>query len=183
MKQLWLKVFWTILGAQWCGEMSTILERIGNMWCVFSCFFYMVALSKTTIVFAHNGFSQSPDGSYPGLDLFTGQSHYWGAYSTAFLTEYALGVRPISVGYSQFLFAPLPSFKVEWVQGRVPTPHGLVYANWGYGSNGKIMMYITAPNGTQATIIPPFPGKWTCQGKSGQGGNVTVTGTALLYEV
>lgn len=99
------------------------------------------------------------------------------------MTEYALGIRPSAVGYSRFVFAPLPGFKVEWVQGRVPTPHGLIYANWDYGSNGKIVMDITAPKGTQATIIPPFPGEWTCQGRSGQGGNVTITGNVRLFEV
>lgn len=56
----------------------------------------------------------------------------------------------------------------EWVQGRVPTPHGFIYANWGHGSNGKIIMDITAPKGTQAIIVPPFPGTWTFQGRSGQ---------------
>lgn len=54
---------------------------------------------------------------------------------------------------------------LEWVQGRVPTPHGFIYANRGHDSNGKD---ITAPKGTQAIIVPPFPRTWTFQGRSGQ---------------
>ncbi|EED17658.1 hypothetical protein TSTA_114670 [Talaromyces stipitatus ATCC 10500] len=92
------------------------------------------------------------------------QTHYWRGYSTALLTEYALGVRPVTVGYREFLFAPLPGFKVERVQGRVPTPHDLIYANWGYGSNSKIIMDIDIPKGTKATVVPPFSGPWTRQG-------------------
>lgn len=41
---------------------------------------------------------------------------------TVFLTEYAPGIRPKVKAYSEFLFSPLPWFKTEWVQGRVPTP-------------------------------------------------------------
>ncbi|KAJ6092456.1 hypothetical protein N7467_004425 [Penicillium canescens] len=59
-------------------------------------------------------------GTYPGLDLFTGMSHFSGSYPTVFLSEYVLGIRPTKPGYSTFLFAPLPGFKTEWVDGRVP---------------------------------------------------------------
>ncbi|KAJ5919313.1 hypothetical protein N7466_010256 [Penicillium verhagenii] len=103
----------------------------------------------------------STDGKYPGLDLFTGLSHFWGSYPTVFLTEYVLGVRAATPGYSEYLFAPLPKFKTEWVHGRVPTPSGLVYAAWGYNKRGKMMMDITAPSGIRGTIIPPFSGTYS----------------------
>jgi hypothetical protein len=115
---------------------------------------------------------------YPGLDLFTGQSHFWGSYPTTFLTEYVLGVRPTSPGYSQFLFAPLPGFKTDWVHGRIPTPIGIIYAAWGYNSNGKITMEIKAPLGVNGTIMPPFNGTYTMGNRSGISGNTTISGGA-----
>lgn len=61
----------------------------------------------------------SADGTHPGLELFTAQTHFWGSYPTVFLTEYALGVRATSAGYADFVFAPLSGFDVEWNVGRV----------------------------------------------------------------
>ena len=119
---------------------------------------------------------QRADGSYPGLDLFTGDSHFWGSYPTVFLTEYVLGVRPVTPGYVQFLFAPLPGFKTEWVHGRVPTPAGTVHAAWGYNSAGKMVMEIDAPKGVTGTLVPPFSGSYTVSGSSQTTGNVTITG-------
>ncbi|KAH8685358.1 Six-hairpin glycosidase-like protein [Tricladium varicosporioides] len=116
----------------------------------------------------------STDGKYPGLDLFTGQSHFWGSYPTTFLTEYVLGVRPTERGYNKFLFAPLSKFKTTWVHGRVPTPKGIIYAAWGYDSNGKINMEVTAPTGTNCTIVPAFNTTYTIGGQSGLSGSTTV---------
>ncbi|KAJ4138812.1 hypothetical protein NW768_002685 [Fusarium equiseti] len=106
------------------------------------------------------------DGTYPGLDLFSANSHFWGSYPTVFLTEYVLGVRPTKKGYLEFLFAPLPGFNTEWVHGRVPTPAGLIYAAWGYNSDGKIMMEIAIPKGLKGKVNPPFEGAYTLNGKN-----------------
>lgn len=101
---------------------------------------------------------QSPDGVYPGLDVFTGQSHFWGSYPTTFLTEYVLGVRPLTAGYAAFAFTPLPGFRTEWVQGRVPTPAGLIYASWGFGDDGKMAMQVEAPAGLVGRVTFPWNG-------------------------
>ncbi|KAF7717908.1 Glycoside Hydrolase Family 78 protein [Penicillium ucsense] len=122
----------------------------------------------------------STDGRYPGLDLFTGQTHFWGSYPTVFLSEYTLGVRPTQPGYEQFIFAPLPGFKTEWVHGRVPTPAGLIYAAWGYNRQGKIVMEITAPKNLHGTIVPPFAGQYTVGKERGRSGNYTFTGGERL---
>ncbi|KAJ5753780.1 uncharacterized protein N7511_007933 [Penicillium nucicola] len=118
----------------------------------------------------------SPDGAYPGIDLFTGLSHFWGSYPTVFLTEHVLGIRAASVGYKEFVFAPLTGFKTNWVQGRVPTPHGIIYAAWGYGSNGKIIMEIEAPKGVKGKLVPPFDGSYSIADRTGLIGNATVSG-------
>ncbi|KAF7556572.1 hypothetical protein G7Z17_g1309 [Cylindrodendrum hubeiense] len=118
----------------------------------------------------------SPDGKYPGLDLFTANSHYWGSYPTVFLTEYVLGIRPTGKAYSDFLFSPLAGFKTEWVQGRVPTPAGLVFAAWGYNAQGKVVMEITIPAELRCTIIPPFEGQFSFNEQVTQNQSITVVG-------
>lgn len=103
-------------------------------------------------------------------------SHFWGSYPTAFLTGYVLGIRPITPGYKTFLFFPLSGFNTTWVHGRVPTPNGIMYAAWGYGSDEKMSMEITIPQGLKCTIVPPFTESYTLDGKSGLFGNSIVSG-------
>uniref|UniRef100_A0A0K3CKK1 BY PROTMAP: gi/342321267/gb/EGU13201.1/ Catalytic activity: RhaA is able to hydrolyze alpha-1 [Rhodotorula glutinis ATCC 204091] n=1 Tax=Rhodotorula toruloides TaxID=5286 RepID=A0A0K3CKK1_RHOTO len=120
----------------------------------------------------------SADGTYPGNDLETAQSHFWGGFPppTAFLTEYVLGVKPTTPGFATFEVAPISGWKDDWVEGRVPTPHGLIYTAWGYDSAGKLHMEVTAPKGTTSTIKPPFEGLFSVNGKAGQSGTVKVDG-------
>jgi hypothetical protein len=110
-------------------------------------------------------------------------SHFWGSYPTVFLSEYALGVRPTKPSYSTYLFAPLPGFKAEWVQGPVPTPSGLIYAAWEHNKQGKIVMEITAPAGLQGTLVPPFAGSYSVGPLQGQSGNHTIAGVATVVIV
>ena len=119
---------------------------------------------------------QSTDGTYPGLDLFTGNSHFWGSYPTVFLTEYVLGVRPTKPAYEEYLFAPLSGFKTEWVHGRVPTPSGVIKAAWGYDSQGKMSMEIHAPRGLHGTLVPPFEGAYSAGDRQGLTGNFSIFG-------
>ncbi|KAJ5731986.1 hypothetical protein N7493_003467 [Penicillium malachiteum] len=118
----------------------------------------------------------STDATYAGLDLFSGISHFWGSYPTVFLMEYALGVRATKPGYQGFLFAPMPGFKTDWVQGRVPTPSGLILPAWGYNTEGKIVMEIEAPTGLYGTLVPPFDGEYWVDELQGQTGKLTFTG-------
>ncbi|KXJ87792.1 Six-hairpin glycosidase-like protein [Microdochium bolleyi] len=122
----------------------------------------------------------SADGVQPGLGLFTSGSHGWGTYATAFLTDYVLGVRPATPGFSTFTFKPLPGFKTEWVHGRVPTPKGEILAAWGYESSGRLAMEITVPQGLEGTIMPPFDGKYSVTGGSAQKGQFAVKGGSTV---
>ncbi|KAK4048798.1 hypothetical protein OIV83_004564 [Microbotryomycetes sp. JL201] len=127
----------------------------------------------------------SEDQSHPGLELFTGQSHFFGAGATSFLTDYALGVRHAAKGFTQWVFEPLP-FNTTWIQGRVPTPYGNIAAAWGYNADGKLMMEVTAPKGTEGTVIPPVSGKFSVNGGKAQSGNIPVKGgkgTVLIKQI
>ncbi|EPQ31311.1 uncharacterized protein PFL1_01496 [Pseudozyma flocculosa PF-1] len=99
----------------------------------------------------------SDDGSYPGLEFFTAQSHFWGSGATVWLTEYSLGVRPTAKAFTEFAFAPMRGLKTQWNHGRVPTPHGIISAAWGKRKeDGKLVMELDAPKGTTGTIVPPL---------------------------
>ncbi|GAA6024212.1 hypothetical protein JCM8202_003539 [Rhodotorula sphaerocarpa] len=138
---------------------------------------YAIQADKSSVNFT-GGYWEflSSDGTYPGNDLETALSHYWGGFPTAFFAEYVLGVRPTVPGFKEFVVAPLSDWPDEWVSGRIPTPHGLIYTAWGYGADGKIMMEVTAPKGTCGTVQPPFSGSFAVNGKSGQTGTVEVKG-------
>lgn len=71
---------------------------------------------------ANESFPQSSDGTYPGNDLETALSHYWGGFPTAFFAEYVLGVRPTVPGFKEFVVAPLSDWPDEWVSGRIREP-------------------------------------------------------------
>jgi len=49
--------------------------------------------------------------------------HAWSAYPAYLLPAYALGIRPLAVGFTHALIAP-QLCDLAWVEGRVPTPHG-----------------------------------------------------------
>ncbi|KAL7337612.1 catalytic activity: RhaA is able to hydrolyze alpha-1 [Rhodotorula toruloides] len=125
----------------------------------------------------------SADGTYPGNDLETAQSHFWGGFPTAFMMEYVLGVKPTTPGFATFEVAPISGWEDDWVEGRVPTPHGLIYTAWGYDSAGKLHMEVTAPKGTTGTIKPPFEGSFSVNGKAGQSGTVKVEGGRVKVTV
>ncbi|KAH7350663.1 catalytic activity: RhaA is able to hydrolyze alpha-1 [Rhexocercosporidium sp. MPI-PUGE-AT-0058] len=124
----------------------------------------------------------SPDSAYPGLDLFTGQSHFWGSGPTAFLTEHVLGVRPTVPGYSRFLFAPLPGFNTSWVHG-VLTPAGIIYAAWSTDSPGNVGLEINAPANTACIFVPPFNGAYTIGEKRGLSGNTTIPSGGVAFQI
>jgi len=118
----------------------------------------------------------STDGTYPGLDLFTGSSHFWASMPNAFLTEYVLGVRPTSPGYTKFVFEPLRGWNSEWISGRVPTPKGVIYAAWGVQENGKILMQIEAPAGVNGQVVVPWDGTSAVGNETGVTGEISVNG-------
>lgn len=120
----------------------------------------------------------SGDGAHSGLGLFDAGSHFWGAYPTAFLTDWVLGVKPTTPGYKTFSFRPMKGFRCEWVHGRVPTPAGNISAGWGYeNGKGKFALELAPPLGLVGTVIVPFEGSFSVNGGAeARSGLVTVKG-------
>eukprot|EP00048_Salpingoeca_helianthica_P004759 m.80649 g.80649 ORF g.80649 m.80649 type:complete len:921 (+) comp13333_c0_seq4:81-2843(+) len=69
---------------------------------------------------------QPHDAIANGATGFTSMAHPWGAGVVKWLTEYLLGVRPLSLGYRRFLVQPGLGLATspKSVNGTVPTPQG-----------------------------------------------------------
>ena len=80
--------------------------------------------------------------------------HGWSAAPVVFLTQYVLGVRPLTPGYGTVLVAPHPG-DLTWAQGRVPTPRGVVQCSWKNGKGGMELEVLT-PEGLPVRIELPF---------------------------
>ncbi len=52
------------------------------------------------------------------------------------LTNYVLGVRPTKPGFADFEFEPPDIPGVDWAEGTVPTPRGLIRASWHRTASG-----------------------------------------------
>ena len=52
--------------------------------------------------------------------------HAWGASPIYLIGKYYLGVRPTKPGYAEYEIRPSLG-DLEWMQGTVPTPHGLIH--------------------------------------------------------
>lgn len=92
-------------------------------------------------------------GYMPGGRWTRSHCHAWGAGPAYFLLRNQLGCVPVGTQYRdgttlpswrKLLFAPKPA-GLEWCRGEVPTPGGLVRAEWRRDVNGLIEYEIEAP--------------------------------------
>ncbi|MGC9261707.1 MAG: alpha-L-rhamnosidase C-terminal domain-containing protein, partial [Phycisphaerae bacterium] len=90
--------------------------------------------------------------------------HGWSSGVTNWLTDYTLGVQPVSGGFSRVVIAP-HLCGLTWVSGRVPTPHGAIVVKV-KKTSGREILTITLPNAVHATIVIP-------------GNSVTINGKAV----
>ena len=73
--------------------------------------------------------------------------HAWSATPTYDLTTWVLGVRPAAPGYSRAEIAPRFG-SLRHLEGRVPTPHGLIEVNLDREGGGEV----TIPDGVTAVV-------------------------------
>jgi len=64
------------------------------------------------------------------------------------LVNHVLGIKPIDPGFRTFSFNPPKDSGLTFASGTVPTPHGMISAEWHIGSDGKIVESLTCPPGT-----------------------------------
>lgn len=81
--------------------------------------------------------------------------HAWSSAPTMFLSRYQLGIWWAQPGYGKARIAPVP-LDLNWVRGRVPTPHGPIYVSWEFTDDGDAFaMEIALPPGVAADVYLP----------------------------
>ena len=63
-------------------------------------------------------------------------------------TNYVLGITPLEPGFRVFAFNPLATDLIDSASGEVPTPHGVIKAEW-WHEGGKLRWKVTPPPGTR----------------------------------
>ncbi len=81
----------------------------------------------------------------------------WSGGPTYLLPAYALGVRPISPGFQEFLIAPQPG-NLAWAEGRIPTPRGEIALRWERDKrHASMRISLQFPRSCQARLELPVP--------------------------
>lgn len=119
-------------------------------------------------------------GSIDGYQQqFTSMASGWSAGAAPALTSWVLGLRPTSAGFATFDALPHPG-DVQWAQGAVPTPAGLVRLSW-RRTGARWQLRLDAPKRLRGRVGAPAPAtaKVTVDGRptkaSADGGYVFVT--------
>jgi hypothetical protein len=71
----------------------------------------------------------------------------WSAGAAPALTDYVLGVQPMSPGFATFTVRPHPG-DLAWARGTIDTPHGPITVSW-RNVDGKIKIAVRNPPGTR----------------------------------
>jgi hypothetical protein len=125
------------------GEAKSALEEIRRAWG------WMYTRDPGTTFWEGVG----PRGSkYEGA--FTSLAHGWSTGALPALTNYVLGVKPSTPGFSRWSVQPMPG-TLTWAKGKVPTPHGAVKVSWTRTDQGSFDLDLTAPEDTAGQVSVP----------------------------
>lgn len=101
-------------------------------------------------------FGGAPSASRPPAG-FTSAAHGWGAGPLNGLIGFVVGIRPQSPGFDDWIVEPQPG-DLEWAQGQVATPRGLIKARWEYDAGQRFKMTVQAPQERVGTVAVPLMG-------------------------
>ncbi len=91
------------------------------------------------------------NGDYCYVGLRNSLCHGWASGPTAWMSEYILGIKPLSPGCTKVLIAPNLG-DLEWVEGSYPTPLGLISVRYTKSSDGQLITEIDAPKGIEIEL-------------------------------
>ncbi len=87
-------------------------------------------------------------GSYCYVGHRHSYCHGWASGAAPWLTRYVLGIRPAEPGYSTLVVEPHLG-DLDWAEGTVPTPKGVVTVRHERDSGGKVHTTIDVPEGVR----------------------------------
>jgi alpha-L-rhamnosidase len=103
-----------------------------------------------------------------GLGVVSDSSaHAWSTGPTPALSEYVLGVRPVTPGFARWQAAPQPGY-LQWAQGVVPTPRGPISVRWRKAAEGSFVMTVDAPAHETGTVSIPVNSSHVTVARDGQ---------------
>jgi hypothetical protein len=85
-------------------------------------------------------------GEYCFVGLRHSLCHGWSGGPAAWLSQYVLGVRPLEPGFEKVIIAPQLG-DLEFVSGKVPTPHGDITVEAKKNAQGKTQYTYQLPHG------------------------------------
>jgi len=81
-------------------------------------------------------------------------NHAWTAYPGYLFQKYICGIQPTSGGFATFDVRP-ETGGLTFAEGAVPTVKGLVTTRWEKKSDGKLLLSVTVPPNSCATVYIP----------------------------
>lgn len=93
-----------------------------------------------------------PNGDpYEGPD--TSMSHGWSTGIVPLMSNYVLGVKPLTPAFQEWQICPVVEGPLTWARGVVPTPKGGISVSWEKGD--KFKLSIKTPKGTHGKVCIP----------------------------
>ncbi len=77
--------------------------------------------------------------------------HGWASGPTPWLSRHVLGVRPVKPGFDEVVVEPNLG-NLEWAEGSVPTPKGIIKVRHIRGADGKIATDLQLPDGVKRVV-------------------------------
>jgi alpha-L-rhamnosidase len=103
------------------GEQSYVLKEMKDYWGG------MLKLGATSFWEEYNPTKKGEEHlAMYGRKFGKSLCHAWGASPIYLLGKYYMGVKPVSPGYATYIVEPVLG-GLQWMEGKVPTPHGEVY--------------------------------------------------------
>lgn len=87
-------------------------------------------------------------GAYCYVGLRHSFCHGWASGPTTWLSAHVLGIEPVGVGFDKIRVRPHLG-KLEWAEGSVPTPHGIIKVSVRKGKGGKPVVKLSLPEGIE----------------------------------
>ena len=87
-------------------------------------------------------------GAYCYVGLRHSFCHGWASGPTTWLSAHVLGIEPVGVGFDKISVRPHLG-KLEWAEGSVPTPHGIIKVSVRKGKGGKPVVKLSLPEGIE----------------------------------
>lgn len=85
-------------------------------------------------------------GAYCYIGLRHSFCHGWASGPTTWLSAHVLGVEPVEPGFKKIRVEPHLG-DLEWAEGSVPTPYGVISVSHKKDSEGKVTSEVTVPEG------------------------------------